>query len=235
MRSTSSQRAEADDTAATPPTQVRSRVQRPRTPPPRGSAYSTFAHPQAYADPTTIAPPATGSVPSRPDVPASRRSSLSRLRFSYDSDADAAYVRLIEGHTSAKQVVVDDDDLWKPIVIDLDSKRFLTQREPLVPAEHERHDQFARELDSPPLRMARAPTGRNRNHRSQGWIARGCSWDSRRQRLPRASSKHPGDRRASHSCTPRACWRDHWAFGRGRSSSDGGTLYSPEPEHSRLG
>jgi uncharacterized protein YuzE len=44
------------------------------------------------------------------------------VRFSYDPEADAAYVRLIEGHRSAKQVVVDDDELWKPIVIDLDGE-----------------------------------------------------------------------------------------------------------------
>jgi uncharacterized protein YuzE len=42
------------------------------------------------------------------------------VRFSYDPDADAAYVRLVEGHGAAKQVVVDDDDLSNPIVIDLD-------------------------------------------------------------------------------------------------------------------
>jgi uncharacterized protein YuzE len=30
--------------------------------------------------------------------------------------------RLVEGVRSAKQVVVDDDDLWKPIVIDLDGE-----------------------------------------------------------------------------------------------------------------
>jgi uncharacterized protein YuzE len=44
------------------------------------------------------------------------------VRFSYDAETDAAYVRLIEGVRSAKQVVVDDDDLWKPIVIDLDGE-----------------------------------------------------------------------------------------------------------------
>lgn len=44
------------------------------------------------------------------------------MRFSYDAESDAAYVRLIEGVRSAKQVVVDDDDLWKPIVIDLDGE-----------------------------------------------------------------------------------------------------------------
>lgn len=42
------------------------------------------------------------------------------MKFTYDPDADAAYVRLIEGHRSAKPVVEDDDELWKPIVIDLD-------------------------------------------------------------------------------------------------------------------
>jgi uncharacterized protein YuzE len=44
------------------------------------------------------------------------------MRFSYDAESDAAYVRLIEGVRSAKQVVVHDDDLWKPIVIDLDGE-----------------------------------------------------------------------------------------------------------------
>lgn len=44
------------------------------------------------------------------------------MRLSYDSEADAAYVRLVEGSRSAKQVVVDDDDLWKPIIIDLDGE-----------------------------------------------------------------------------------------------------------------
>jgi uncharacterized protein YuzE len=44
------------------------------------------------------------------------------VRFSYDPESDAAYVRLIDGSRSAKQVVVDDDDLWKPIIIDLDGE-----------------------------------------------------------------------------------------------------------------
>jgi uncharacterized protein YuzE len=44
------------------------------------------------------------------------------MRFSYDADADAASVRLLEGARSAKQVVVDDENPWKPIVIDLDGE-----------------------------------------------------------------------------------------------------------------
>ncbi len=44
------------------------------------------------------------------------------MRFSYDEDSDAAYVRLIDGPKSAKQVVVGDDELWRPIVIDLDGE-----------------------------------------------------------------------------------------------------------------
>ncbi len=61
----------------------------------------------------------------RPPAPAlrpTRRSSLARVRFSYDSESDAAYVRLIEESRSAKQIVVEDDQLWNPIVIDLDSE-----------------------------------------------------------------------------------------------------------------
>lgn len=60
------------------------------------------------------------------------------MRFSYDPEADAASVRLIEGK-AVKQVVVDDDDLWKPIVIDLDGEghvlgfEFLTASE-MLPA-----------------------------------------------------------------------------------------------------
>lgn len=42
------------------------------------------------------------------------------MRFSYDAESDAAYIRLVEGGRSAKQVVCTDDDLRKPIVIDLD-------------------------------------------------------------------------------------------------------------------
>jgi uncharacterized protein YuzE len=42
------------------------------------------------------------------------------VKFSYDAESDAAYVRLVENGRSAKQVVCTDDDLWKPIVIDLD-------------------------------------------------------------------------------------------------------------------
>jgi len=53
----------------------------------------------------------------------SREAVASRpVRFSYDPEADAASLHLVEGSRSAKQVVVDDDELWKPIVIDLDGE-----------------------------------------------------------------------------------------------------------------
>jgi uncharacterized protein YuzE len=42
------------------------------------------------------------------------------VKISYDADTDAAYVRLVEGVKSAKQVVCADAELWKPSVIDLD-------------------------------------------------------------------------------------------------------------------
>jgi uncharacterized protein YuzE len=59
------------------------------------------------------------------------------MKFSYDPEADAAYVKLVEGGRSSKQVVVDDPELWKPIVIDLDLEghvigfEFLTASESL--------------------------------------------------------------------------------------------------------
>jgi uncharacterized protein YuzE len=62
------------------------------------------------------------------------------MRFSYDPEADAASVKLIEGARSAKQVVVDDEALWKPIVIDLDGEghvvgfEFLDASEMLPPS-----------------------------------------------------------------------------------------------------
>ena len=42
------------------------------------------------------------------------------MRFSYDPEVDAASLRLVEGHHSAKSIVVENDDLWQPIVIDID-------------------------------------------------------------------------------------------------------------------
>lgn len=50
-----------------------------------------------------------------------RPPSLRLMKISYDPEVDAAYVRLVEGR-SAKQVVCADDDLWRPIVIDLDGE-----------------------------------------------------------------------------------------------------------------
>ena len=45
------------------------------------------------------------------------------VKFSYSPDVDAAYVRVTENRTGgSKQVVVDDEQLWKPIIIDLDSE-----------------------------------------------------------------------------------------------------------------
>lgn len=51
-----SQRAAADDRAATLPTRVRPKAQRQQTPLRRDSACSTFAHQEAYAGPSLIAP-----------------------------------------------------------------------------------------------------------------------------------------------------------------------------------
>jgi uncharacterized protein YuzE len=44
------------------------------------------------------------------------------MRFSYDPEADAASIHLVEGYNAVKQVVVRDEQLWQPVVIDLDSE-----------------------------------------------------------------------------------------------------------------
>jgi uncharacterized protein YuzE len=50
------------------------------------------------------------------------------VRLSYDAEEDAAYLRLVEpGHGNAvTQVVVDDEDLHRPIIIDLDAEGHVT-------------------------------------------------------------------------------------------------------------
>jgi uncharacterized protein YuzE len=42
------------------------------------------------------------------------------MKFSYDPEVDAASLRLLPGQHSANSIVVEDDALWKPIVIDID-------------------------------------------------------------------------------------------------------------------
>jgi uncharacterized protein YuzE len=44
------------------------------------------------------------------------------MKLSYDPESDAAYVRLVDGHNAVKQVLIEDEALWKPIVIDLDGE-----------------------------------------------------------------------------------------------------------------
>jgi uncharacterized protein YuzE len=45
------------------------------------------------------------------------------MEFNYDRESDAAYLRLVKRGTSGlRQVVLDDPELFRPIVVDLDAE-----------------------------------------------------------------------------------------------------------------